>query len=161
MNENLLLSNPYLNPELKLIFQEEFDASLPFQVIQAIYLLFHPKSEFYALPLKDKVTLVERDFLKAPLDLEKLKDTVEKFKKFILTKAQRSLLNWEEKLEERDLFMASKSYDDDTYEMLDKMMMQTSKMWDQYSSILKAFSQESESQVRGDVEESLVEKGLI
>lgn len=161
MNENLLQSNPYLNQEIKLIFLEEFNNNTPYQVIQAIYLLYHPKSEFYPLPLKDKLTLVERDFTKFPLDLVALLPTIEKFKKFILTKAQRSLLNWEEKLEERDIFMASIPYDASTFEMLDKMMVQTSKMWDQYASILKAFSQESESQVRGDVEESLVEKGLI
>lgn len=161
MNEEILLSNPYNNPELRIIFNEEFENEVPYQVIQAIYLIFHPKSEFYSLPLKDKIKLVEDDFLKTSFNLEDNLHTIEKFKKFILTKAQRSLSNWEDKLEERDAFMASIKYDDSSYEMLDKMMMQTSKMWDQYQSILKTFTQENESQVRGDVEKSLVEKGLI
>ena len=57
--------------------------------------------------------------------------------------------------------MAGIPYDSSSYEMLDKMMMQTSKMWDQYSTILKAFSSEVTSQTHGDIEESLSEKGDI
>lgn len=159
--EEILQDNPYNHPELSIIFSEEKKKKIPYKYIQAIYLIYHPNSQLYSLPLKDKISIVEKDFLQdtfIPLNYE---STIDKFKKLVLTKAQRSLTNWEDKLEERDAFMASISYDEGTYEMLDKMMMQTSKMWDQYHAILKIFNEEAQTQVRGNVEESLVEKGVV
>lgn len=162
MKETILTDDPYKDEELKLIFKEEYDSNVPSAIIQAIAKLFHPKSELYSLPLTEKIQIVNKDFLTSEkLDLDKYGSTIDKFKKFILTKAERSLVNWEQKLEERDAFMAGILYNEDSFEMLDKMMMQTAKMWDQYAAVRKVFLQEEEAQTHGDVEESAVEKGLI
>jgi hypothetical protein len=45
--------------------------------------------------------------------------------------------------------------------MLDKMMANTAKMWDQYFAILKKASSEVDSQSQGDLELSLSQKGII
>lgn len=79
----------------------------------------------------------------------------------MLTKPKRLLAGWERKLEERDAFMHSLPYNEDTYEMLDKMMANTAKMWDQYLTILKKTESEVETTTQGDMELSLSQKGLI
>lgn len=57
--------------------------------------------------------------------------------------------------------MKSQPYNQDTYEMLDKMRKDTYPMAKQYKEILKEFSTESQSSTHGDIEESLTEKQLI
>jgi len=81
-------------------------------------------------------------------------------KKFFLTKPEQYLVAWEQKLDERQEFIASKPYDHSTYEMLDKMMSNTDKMWKQYMTCLKDV-QEEESLLEGGSQESLNEQGVI
>lgn len=56
--------------------------------------------------------------------------------------------------------MASIPYNADTFELLDKMMAASSRMWDQYMKCLKDVQVE-EGKTQGDSEESLQEKNLI
>lgn len=123
-------------------------------------LYIHPDSKYYSLDDKSRTDLISSDFLSG-FDPGKYTSTIERTKLFLLTKSQRSLVNWEQKLEERDAFIANIPYSESTYELLDKMMASTSKMWDQYLSILKKVSQEEESSSLGDVELSLSERGVI
>ena len=64
------------------------------------------------------------------------------------------------KLEERANFIASLSYTADTFELLDKMMSASSKMWEQYLKCLKDVEAE-QGITMGGAQESLSEKGLI
>src|SRR5690606_30665797 len=123
-------------------------------------LYIHPDSKYYSLDDKSRTDLISSDFLSG-FDPGKYTSTIERTKLFLLTKSQRSLVNWEQKLEERDAFIANIPYSESTYELLHKMMASTSKMWEQYLSILKKVSQEEESSSLGDVELSLSQRGVI
>ena len=79
-----------------------------------------------------------------------------------LTKARKYLRNWEIKLEERDEFIASLKYDEDSAALLDKMMTATKNIWEQYLSILNELEKEEGSgSVKGGGIESLSESGRI
>lgn len=113
------------------------------------------------LDFKDKIEFISSDlniqFNPAAEPYVSILDYVEHF---ILTKPQKYLVQWEKKLEERTQFMASIPYNADTFELLDKMMAASSRMWDQYMKCLKDVQVE-EGKTQGDSEESLQEKNLI
>lgn len=154
-------SDFYSDPQLELIFQQEKVNGITSKEMWALMLYFHPKSKYAGLDHTSKLELISTDYLKQPLKLDSYKDTIKKIETFLLTKVEYLLSNWERKLEERDEFIHSKPYDEDTYEMLDKMMASTAKMWEQYLSIRKKAIQEEEAQTEGDSELSLSEKGII
>lgn len=58
--------------------------------------------------------------------------------------------------------MHSRPYDESNYEMLDKMLAASAKMWDSYLTVRKkAVDEESTTHARGDIELSLSERGVI
>ena len=154
------LENFWDNPQRLHIFSSEYEANTPSNVMWALHLIYHPKSEYFDMPLKARTSLVLSDFDLKDYDLTPHADTIDRIELMSMTKTQRSLAKWENKLEERDEFISSHPYDSNTYEMLDKLMSQTSKLWDQYFSLVKQLDKE-EGNIRGGAEESLVEKGII
>lgn len=147
------------NPSLKILF-----ADVPSAIMWAIALLHHPQSKFRNASYPDRKKLIEQDYLK-PLSLEvdlddpELLPVVEKFSKYALTKKQQFLNNWERKLEEREEFIGKIEYNANTYELLDKMMSQTQKLWQQYFQCLKDVNEEASTYITGGAMESLLESG--
>ncbi len=82
---------------------------------------------------------------------------VEKFKDKLLTKAQRFLLSWERKLEEREGFLDETPYNASNFEMLEKIMGNSDKLWKAYQQCEKDVLEES-SQTMGQQLESFLEK---
>lgn len=152
-------SDFWSNLQLRAVHKEEYPDT-PSEVMWALYLIFHPSSEYYEMPLKSRISLVTTDIIGKEYDVTPHTPTIEKIQQLSLTKTQYALFNWEKKLEERDQFIASQPYDFSTYEALDKMMAQTSKLWDQYFSLVKQLEKD-QGKTRGDVEESLSDRGII
>ena len=74
------------------------------------------------------------------------------------SKAKKLLRLWEDKLEERQLFINTTPYDKGTYEMLEKIIPPTAKMWQEYYRLKKEAEEDTEQSVRGGTEESFLEK---
>ena len=163
MNDLIIdpFSDFWSDSQLRLIFKEEYEEDTASNIMWALILYNHPSSKYYTLDFQSRKDLIEKDYLKSPLDWESFKTTVDKIVKFLLSKPKQLLHGWELKLEERDAFMHSRPYDEDNYEMLDKMLAATSKMWDSYFSVQKKVTSEGESTTHGDTELSLSEKGII
>ena len=162
MNLELKIDSDFFSdPQLALFFQEEKQKKIDSKVMWALFLLTHPKSIYYTLDPTSRLLLIEQDYLKAKLDVSKYQDTLDKICKISLTKPARLLDSWEKKLEERDEFIRTLNYSQETYEILDKMMAATSKMWDNYQQVRKKVEEESASRVLGDTELSLSDKGII
>ena len=85
---------------------------------------------------------------------------VERYINIVLIKAKKLLRKWEDKLEERQLFINNQVYNKDTYDMLDDMMTKTAKMWQEYTRIKKETEEENETQGLGGMEESFLEKNM-
>ena len=145
---------------MQIYFKEELANKVSSKVMNGLKLAFHPESDFYNLDLKSKEELIGKDYVGEEFFFASHGATIDKMLALYMTKPKRMLHNWETKLEERDLFIASKMYDDNTYEMLDKLMKETSKMWDNYFSIQKQVDKE-DVRTSGDIEESASDKGLI
>jgi hypothetical protein len=149
-----------VNPAYKIPFKsivKEKDSS---KIMWAIALLCSDKSPYRELLEKDRKELIEKDFYK--LDWDKYKNEIKLFLELNLSKVKRQLTNWQVKLEERDEFIDKTKYTDETFEMLDKMMASTDKMWKQYLSILEEVNKEDADGItRGGEEESLTEKHEI
>lgn len=129
----------------------------------ALFLFIHPDSKFFQESTKTRKELIFKDYLSSDKSFswDKYEDLLKFIQEKLLTKAERSLMNWEKKLHERDEFINSLSYSLDTYEDLDKMMKLTTSMWDQYESIKDRLTKEKSSSTEGDIEESLSERKLI
>lgn len=153
-----IYSDFYADPQMKLLFGKY---ELPSNIMWALMLFAHPDSQYDSMDNSTKKTLIETDYLQHSISWDEYSEIISKIYDHSLTKTQRLLKNWETKLEERDAFIADIQYNAETFEMLDKMMGATSKMWDNYLAILKKASSEADSQIQGDVELSLSEKGII
>jgi hypothetical protein len=148
------------NPQLKVLFSKHL--STPSSHMWALFLFAHPDSKFFNESPEDRKSLIYKDYLKEDptFDWDEYSPLIEVLNTYVLTKAQRALMRWEQALHERDDFMASIPYTVDTFELKDKMMAATPKLWDQYESILERLTKE-QSSTHGDQEESLSEKQLI
>lgn len=93
-----------------------------------LYLIYHPASEYYDMPLKARTSLILRDFLTEDYDILQHDKSIQRIQELSLTKTQKAMFDWESKLEERDAFISSQPYDANSFEMLDKMMSQSSKL---------------------------------
>lgn len=123
----------------------------------------HPDSPFYSFLPSDRVAAIISLFPSYNSEkIQKISPPI--YKKLIAltkTKVQTLFEQWARKLEEREQYIDSHTYSEDTYEMLDKMMVASEKIWKQFFTIKKMVSDESDDSTFGDQEESLSEQGLI
>lgn len=148
------------NPGYKIPFKELVKKKDSSKIMWSIALLVSDKSPYKELLEKDRKDLIEKDYFK--VKWEDYKEEIKLFESLNYSKVKRQLNNWQNKLEERDEFMAKTQYDETTFEMLDKMMASTDKMWKQYLSIMEEVNKEdNEGITRGGEEESLSERGII
>lgn len=132
------------------------------QIMWAISLFCDPESRLFKLTKKRKQEIIEKDYYKKELDWGKYKEHIETYTSLYTTQAIRSLVNWEEKLQERDAFLKEVPYTLETGDTLDKMLSNTSKLYDLYEKILERLKEEeSEGITKGGRTESLGEKKLL
>lgn len=62
-----------------------------------------------------------------------------------MSRGQRMILSWDKKFQERTAFIDSVSYSAETYDMLDKMMANTEKMWKQLTQINEQIEKEKQT----------------
>lgn len=146
------------DPQLPVIFREELERGVPSEHMWALMLYVHPDSQYFTLDTPSKQMFIKKDYLDdSSFDFTEYESTITKIENFLLTKPQRLLRSWEIKLEERDAFISNLPYDASTYDLLDKMLEKSYKMWKQFKEIYDAFLKEDEARTQGDVQESLIE----
>jgi hypothetical protein len=160
-----------LNPELKYpeVFAEFYNNDNSkskvesSKVMNAIYLLLDRESRYKELPEKERKKLIAKDYLKdKDFNWEEIKPLQDFFLKLTMSKARKLLRNWELKLEERDEFISTLKYDEETTVLLDKMMGATKGIWEQYLNMLNEVEkEEGAGSVKGGGIESLTESGKI
>ncbi len=147
------------NPQLKIIFPD-----ISSKIMWAIALLHHPESKFKSDTYEVRKSIIINDWLGDPdfdFEDEKLQPTIEKFVSRCLTKKQRILNDWEEKLDERTALLKTIPYTVDTLEFLDKAKVQSTKLWEGYMKALKDVEEEMAVYITGNSVESATESGLI
>ena len=150
-----------LNPQLKIPFKELYKLPDSSKLAWAIALFTDPSSKFTNTEESYRKQLIEEDYLQFKPDWDSLIPYIELYKKLCLSKPKRFLAEWEKKLEQRSQFIASLPYNEENYEVLDKMMSNTEKMWKQYMNCLKSVEEEEAEHTFGGAKESLTEQNVI
>lgn len=155
-----------VNPEFK--FTEPFDdyynatenKDFSSEVMWAIFLFCDIKSPKIRLRKDEREEDIKKYFLKDDtFSFEYHEDLVEAYPKVVMTKIQRELKVWQDKIEERNKFLETLNYDLNTFEALDKMMKDSKLIWESFGKIYKEYQEENiETRARGGREESFTEK---
>jgi hypothetical protein len=160
-----------LNPDL--LIPEEFkklylndktkDKSQSSRIMWVIYLIYHPDSPFANLPHEAIVRLVLKDYLKDPkFDIYQYKEQIKLFEDLILTPGQKQLAQWYKMMNDRQSFIKSLKFTEDSWEMIDKMAVSTLKIYENLKKIQDILEKEKgQGTTKGNSEESASEKGLI
>lgn len=134
-------------------------------IMWAICFLLDPSEEnkFASFPEEDRKKLLIEDFLKQPsFKFEEYKDIIDWYSTAILSTAEKSLIAWRKKLEEREKFISETTYSLDTADALDKIMANTDKLFNQLERIEKQYTKEQlEAKDKGGAVASATDRGLI
>ena len=124
----------------------------------------------------DKKELIATDYLKNPSfnwEDPEILSLLDAYEDKCLTLAEKELVRFEKKLSQRGAFIDRTDYSLDEYneetgkivkgtaDQLDKMMVNTSKIYDQLKLISAMFSKETGGHLKGDSKESASEKQLL
>lgn len=149
------------------------------QLMWAIALACDPnKNNFYRnINYVERKELIKTDYLKDKdfnWEHKTIVELTETYEKLCLTIAEKELIRFEEKLNQRGNFLESADYSFDTYseengkvlkgtaDQLDKMMVNTGKLYDHLESIKDKMSDdEARGNLRGGEVESASESGLM
>jgi len=127
------------------------------------YVLFlHPKSIYYNSTIMEKTILI-RDIMpdqEFNPEVDEQKAEMTKLTSLILSKKRKYLIPIEKKIEQRNEFLDQTPYNEDTYEMCDKILLGSDKIDKMYLSLL-ALVEGEESSLEGGEPESLSDSGLI
>lgn len=138
------------------------DSSL---IMWAVCFYTHPESRFLNFSTKEKRSLIETDIVRKELNWDYVNNYINEYKKLYLTQAKRSLENWKEKLEERDEYLQSLPYKAltlDDAKLLDVLLANTPKLYQQYEDIKQQISDEDAKTInKAGIKESASEKGDI
>lgn len=117
------------------------------QIMWAIHLSEHPESKFYNNP--DKRDVLAKSFLKnEKFKWENYHKIIVEYKSIAFTPAEQALVNWDEIMQMRDKSLkemyklATEDKDTDELVKLDKMLVATPKMFDDYKRVKKDFEEE-------------------
>jgi len=84
-------SDFYSDPQLRLIFKDEYEADVPSTTMWALMLYAHPESKYYSLDNDTKIELIAQDYLNTSFSPDEHIHILEKIDKFLLSKPQRLL----------------------------------------------------------------------
>jgi hypothetical protein len=157
-----------VNPEFKFIapfdafYKSSKEKKRTSMIMWAIFLLTDLKSPKIRLRKDEREEDIKKFFLEDEnFSFEKYQDLLDAYPKVVMTKIQRELKVWQDKIEERNKFLESVTYDMNTFEALDKMMKDSKAIWEAFGKIYKEYQEENiETRARGGREESFTEKLL-
>lgn len=169
-----------MNPQLKIVFDDFYtkdkskDKTESSKMMWAVALITDSDSKFDNLPQDDKKDLVAKDYLKNPkFKWAIVKDLVSTYENLILTPAKRALKIWNEKVLERAEFLKKTKYNlgtiggkgayvGGTADLIDKMMANTKKLYDDYQRVIKDLEEEEMQEIgKGNRVASLTDSGEI
>lgn len=126
----------------------------------ALYLYCHPSSPKASLRKEERKDEILNHYLKnKDYDFSKIEELVPVYNKIFLTKVQRELVAWNNKIEERAIFLEKIPYSAKDAKMIDELLLNSKTIWDGYKKVYDAFQEEKiKTKTRGNQQESLFEK---
>jgi len=128
-----------------------------------LFLDLSEDNKFRNFPEEDRKKLIIEDFLQDPkFKFDAYKSIIDWYTEGMYTPAERGILNWRKKLEERDQFISETPYDLDNAEKMDKILAGTDKLYSQLERLEKQYQKEQlKGQDKGGATASLSDKNLI
>jgi hypothetical protein len=144
------------------------------KIAWCIRLIWDRSSEYFNLEEDEKINLIFNDVMGSPYH-ETHESLITELTEFYIktntTAAKRTLTGIEEKLIERDRFikrtpyelgeLTERGYVGGTVDTLDKMMANTYKLYELYNKARVLVDQEDQSSNKGDIKDSLSDRGDI
>lgn len=122
-------------------------------------------NKFRNLLYSDRKALIAEDYIGDPefnWDSDEMTILIEEYIKFNTTKIEKSLMIYEQKLEERDKFIKDVQYTLDNAAQLDKIISSTKSIFEFITKLKDEISKEAQSgETKGSMIESIGEQGLI
>ncbi len=155
------LDNNFWKDNFDLLIVEEFNALYSkdksknkeesSKIMKALYYVLHPDSLYYNAP--NKYEIISKSFLKDPkFNWESIQPITLLFKEFVLSDAQKALINWGEIMVMRDTTLKKlykealnvnvSEVDTKTLKDLDAMLTATPKMFEDYKKVKKEYEEE-------------------
>ena len=162
-----------LNPMMKVpkVFADFYkkdkskDHSNSSQIMWAVAMLVDSSEDnkFRHLNEEDKKLLIKTDYLNdESFDFDVYQEIIDQYIKLHMSKLEQELMKQESKLDERATFIDETPYDLDTADKLDKLLLNTGKLYDQIKDLKEKISLEKDGgTIRGGRVESATEKHLI
>ena len=149
------------NPNLLLIpeFEKFSKTENSSHIMWAISFIYHPESTFKNLPFKEREKVIKSRFnIKKSLPDKIIKE----FEKLVISPAKRHLIEWNRMMDEKTEFFRNFKWNENNWEMMEKMMSSNSNLYKEYQRISDLIEREGEEGiVKGEGMESASEKKLI
>lgn len=156
------------HPEYKIPFKDLYKkGSLKTSSIMwAITLLQHPYSPFFNLNYEDRIKEIIQDLnLPSDFSFDDYQSVIDLFEKITFTHPQKAIVQWRKELEDRSKYLSSIEYSQDTpielIEFKEKLLKNTTSLWDQYRKAEKELKEEKEISTVGGSQPSLQDQNLI
>lgn len=106
------------------------------RIMWGIAFYAHPSSILANLNSADKQDLINSDYIRDKnFQWESVEELVAAFSSLVVTKARRSLDQWEAKMQERDQFISETKYTLENAHTFDTVLKNTASLWAQYKLI--------------------------
>lgn len=152
----------WIDPELRILFLEEYDSNVPSATMWALHLYIHPLSKFNGFDFETKAHLIRTDYLSDPsFDFESYTTTLDKIKLYLLTPAQRLLVVWDKKIQEIERLLDENKITLENYAVIAPIVSNLAKTMKDYKDVYKLFMEEQQMATHGGVEESITERKSI
>lgn len=124
-------------------------------------LFYHPQSAYFEMTKTDKLNYCQEYIGDKEWHPSNDPKVDEDFQKGCMTRIQRFVDAWGDKVDERVMFMSETPYSEGTVSMLETMMKNSKSVTDSYQQALAELYKEEEEQTFGSVVESAGEQGLF
>ena len=157
VNPEFMHAEPY-----RTFYKSSREKTRTSKIMWAIFLLCDISSPKIRLRKDEREEDIKLYYLEdEKFDFSKYEELIQQYPKVVLTKIQRELKTWQDKIEERNKFIEKQTYNERTFEMLDKMLKESKAIWEAFGKIYKEYQTENiETRARGGREESFTEKLL-
>lgn len=120
-------------------------------------------NKFKNLLIQEKKDFLATDYIgDENFNWDEHEDLIKEYQRFSLSKLERSLHTYEEKLEDRTEFIRTTAYTLENAAALDKILSSTKTIFDLISKLKDDINKEASSgETKGDMEESASELGLV
>ena len=148
------------NPELSLV---EDIKKTPSKIMWGIAFINDPKSKFFNLPKKDKENLIKKEYIKdETIDFNKYQKVTDMYIKLCTTSAQRHLIEWNNKMDEKSEYVRTLEYGSETWKQIDDMLSSNTKLYAELERITTSLAiEEAEGAVKGGQSKSMLESQTL